>query len=842
MFVGAWAEESPYGLTICNVPVTDTNKNDLIAVINSVDGCSATGTMSYDSETQTLNLNGVTAKAYINTKQKLTIESIGNNELSYPGYVINANDQNLTFAGNGSLKVKGTGSVAALYFLTYSSSLVIDHTTVEIEDTEGIINDRVVLKVIESTFKAYQLKVYSISLTNSLIQKPAGANIKSVTTPGMISSTIMDGSEMAKNIEIVPDQRVEPELEWQAVDDWDPEYLYSWNKTKLLEFFYPQNVSPAVLVNKYNVAVQYESSNPEAIQIDATKGAITVIKPGEATITASFSGNSEYKPASVAYTYSCQKGRPDITFAESSYKATIGKEFTSPTPSIKNILGQEITGFALAYESSDEMVATVNEEGIITPLKKGETTIKVWLAENDFYVGGTAGQNGCYGMYKLTVVDPGTTLLQFPETEYRVAANGTFTAPKLTNPDNVSVVYNSSDEAVASVDAATGAVTIHKAGATTITAAFAGNDDFQAASASYTLIVQKISASISFPQLEYKVAITEKASFEAPKATTNPEGLTLTYSSSDETVATVNATTGAVTVLKLGETTIKADFAGSDIYDAVSGSYKLIVEKEKAKFSFSATTATTTFGDTFTAPTLQNDQKLEVTYSSSDTKVATVDVKTGAVTILAAGKTTITASFAGNDQYEAAKASYELTVEPGAIDKENTVTVGNETLYKPAGEVATAMTTVSTNNVALSEGANSRTTVDAAGNVIFAEGADLKMAILGVEAGKAVKITFEGTIEAEGLTEAAPASSRRAPLALNSGKEYIAQAGGNILLTLKTSAGTVKLSKLEVINATGIRLINADGTPAKRYNLRGQRVDESYKGIVIINGKKVVVK
>ena len=115
----------------------------------------------------------------------------------------------------------------------------------------------------------------------------------------------------------------------------------------------------------------------------------------------------------------------------------------------------------------------------------------------------------------------------------------------------------------------------------------------------------------------------------------------------------------------------------------------------------------------------------------------------------------------------------------------------------------------------------------------------LTLDILGVEAGKVVTFTFEGTVEAEGLTE--PAASRRAALTLVSGKEYVA-VGGDILLTLKTSEAPLTLSKVTVANATGIQLINADGTTAKRYNLRGQRVDESYKGIVIINGKKMLVK
>lgn len=44
-------------------------------------------------------------------------------------------------------------------------------------------------------------------------------------------------------------------------------------------------------------------------------------------------------------------------------------------------------------------------------------------------------------------------------------------------------------------------------------------------------------------------------------------------------------------------------------------------------------------------------------------------------------------------------------------------------------------------------------------------------------------------------------------------------------------------------NTTGIQLLNADNADGEQiYNLQGQKVDGSYKGVVIRNGKKVVVK
>ena len=60
-------------------------------------------------------------------------------------------------------------------------------------------------------------------------------------------------------------------------------------------------------------------------------------------------------------------------------------------------------------------------------------------------------------------------------------------------------------------------------------------------------------------------------------ASTNPAGKTVTYSSSDETVATVNESTGAVTLVGAGTTLITASFAGDTTHNPASASYALTV-------------------------------------------------------------------------------------------------------------------------------------------------------------------------------------------------------------------------------------------------------------------------
>lgn len=129
--------------------------------------------------------------------------------------------------------------------------------------------------------------------------------------------------------------------------------------------------------------------------------------------------------------------------------------------------------------------------------------------------------------------------------------------------------------------------------------------------------------------------------------------------------------------------------------------------------AFSSETAVAIIGEEFTLPTLTG-VTAGVTYSSSNTNVATVDAS-GTITLVAAGATTITATAPATDQYESGTASYTLTVKPaqgGGDEPSSSVTVSktieaiadangwtNSTQYSTItlDEVITATATVGTN-------------------------------------------------------------------------------------------------------------------------------------------------
>ncbi len=128
--------------------------------------------------------------------------------------------------------------------------------------------------------------------------------------------------------------------------------------------------------------------------------------------------------------------------------------------------------------------------------------------------------------------------ISYDVTEFEAVVNEDFTAPTLVNPNELTVTYSSSDAEIASVDETSGEVEIgSKTGTVTITATFAGNDDYKAATASYTITVtdpsvvtvwQKTAAS-DLATGDYVVIVDETSAraMSNDKGTSNPPVATL---------------------------------------------------------------------------------------------------------------------------------------------------------------------------------------------------------------------------------------------------------------------------------------------------------------------------
>lgn len=110
--------------------------------------------------------------------------------------------------------------------------------------------------------------------------------------------------------------------------------------------------------------------------------------------------------------------------------------------------------------------------------------------------------------------------------------------------------------------------------------------------------------------------------------------------------------------------------------------------KANPELAFSSTTAEASVGQPFKAPTLSTAAGFygTVEYTSSDQTVARVmDTEAGTLEIVGGGTTTITATFAGNDDFKAGSASYTLTV----TDNRIATTITQENIVLDVADVAT---------------------------------------------------------------------------------------------------------------------------------------------------------
>ncbi len=129
----------------------------------------------------------------------------------------------------------------------------------------------------------------------------------------------------------------------------------------------------------------------------------------------------------------------------------------------------------------------------------------------------------------------------------------------------------------------------------------------------------------------------------------------ITYSSNDTLVATVNNTSGLINMLKAGNTIINATLSGSDQYIQVIAPAPFTINKASSSLSSwsipNQKYSSIPFTPTLPIVIVGNGT---LSYSSSNTTIATVNNTTGETTMLRSGTVTIFATLSSTDQYEQA--------------------------------------------------------------------------------------------------------------------------------------------------------------------------------------------
>lgn len=514
----------------------------------------------------------------------------------------------------------------------------------------------------------------------------------------------------------------------------------------------------------------------------------------------------------LSVTYSekgAEKTQTQLTFPKDSYSFSTTDDLSSfrgQTPTLK--AGEsELTGKTITYSKTGDDIFTSFEEStgnLALNGKAGTATVTATFAGDDTYANSTAS-------YTITVQDNRTTpTLTFGKESYSFDLGATV-APftnQLTAPKGVTVVYSSNSE-IATVNETTGEVTVNTAavGKATITATFAGNETYAPATVSYTIEVKKpmLPPTFDFTQSENNYGsgknpgedYIEKSTWTSGKVTmvtSNGNGLGFRWWKKTDGTTELRSYVGSSLTISVN----KGLLINSIVFDGVINGFAADQGTLKSgKWTGSAQTVTFSF----------SEKRYIKSITVSYTKLETLTTAASGFATYAAG-------------YDVNYSALGLTAYAIALDEAN-----NKVSYNrfegvvPAGKAVLVQGTASTSyELAPAEeaaDATFTTALKASDGTVTA--ADDKVYAFGTLNGKSgFKLVNNGiTIPAK--------------------KGYLELTG--------TTAAKPTFFAFDGIG-TGISHIEADAAfqNAAIYNLAGQRVDKSYKGVVIVNGKKMLRK
>lgn len=242
-----------------------------------------------------------------------------------------------------------------------------------------------------------------------------------------------------------------------------------------------------------------------------------------------------------------------------------GESATAETAAQDEKIAKAAEKLTLAWTSSDESVATVDENGTVTAIAAGEAEITAAVKD-------TKMQDVCVITVKVSAKElkvPDTLEVKLNDTDE--AAIEAKCEPK--DASNISFDFASSDEEVATVDK-DGKVKVLKAGECDITTTLMQDGEKVTEKTTHVKAFYEVE-SITLDSNEGKLTVGNSHTI---KATVAPEEVaaetTIDWSSSNEKVATVDSN-GKVTAISSGNATITAT-AGEE-----SANYEVTVEQPK---------------------------------------------------------------------------------------------------------------------------------------------------------------------------------------------------------------------------------------------------------------------
>ena len=416
--------------------------------------------------------------------------------------------------------------------------------------------------------------------------------------------------------------------------------------------------------------LMWSTTDRDAATVNGT-GVLTGVAAGETEVTVTLcKGTADVASATCTVTVLDKPLKGEMSLSVEKETIEVGETLTV-TPILRGNIPADKMG-EVRFVSLDETVATVTSLydqdanvyfGRVEGVEEGTVEIKaMWLKGTTTYA--TASLT-------ITVVaktQPVVPSLTLEESEAELTEGETTqivpTGLNVTEP----IKFMSLNPNVATVDAA-GLVTAVAAGEATIVV-YTGAATNPEAKAEFTVTVNAKPVPVYGITLSQDEATLLPAATLGLKATLSedrPEGYSVRYTSSDVTVATVNAT-GVVTAVAIGEATITAQFCDKDgeVLAEAECAVTVALPEGVSVVRFD----TESYG-VYVGEFLNLNNKVILTeylpeghyivWTSSDAAVATINA-TGALAGVTEGTVTVTATVMNHNDEELGSATCEVTV------------------------------------------------------------------------------------------------------------------------------------------------------------------------------------
>ncbi len=350
-------------------------------------------------------------------------------------------------------------------------------------------------------------------------------------------------------------------------------------------------------------SVTWSSATESVATIDASTGAVTLVGAGSTVITATYEGDeTNYKPSSATYELTVTNTDPNAPgTANNPY--TVAQAIEN-TPSSGNVyIKGKVSGFYSTDIVSDgtNYRYYISDDGTTTNqllVYRGKGLNNVaFSSADDLQIGDQVviyGELTTYNStkevaannYIVSLSRKPTPTITFKDenneeiTSVDVAMNDMVEVSATCSAGDVTLTFSSEDATIADYD--DGHVLGYKEGTTTITASFAGNDDYRATTAQLTVNVtdSRSAVTLAFENVPETINLDATATYTA---TATPAVTGITYSSSDDNIVMVDDETGEIAAMAVGTATITASFGGDSQYKPAEASYTIKVVDPNAK-------------------------------------------------------------------------------------------------------------------------------------------------------------------------------------------------------------------------------------------------------------------